>query len=178
VRSTAFWLTLNHPQKTEQDLPRLLKYMMDDQACYVGHQPSFGGLYAQYGDEVILHFCKWLDHDDPALVSRAVFNLGLFGEYSAPAIPFLLKRIECEDDCKASEVLGRIGPKALTALTPLLTKDNVHARRHATFAVATMTQASSERVPLLRQQLKDEDAKVRATALSGLNALTTTEGPP
>ena len=173
-RSTAFTMILNHPHATNQDLPELVEFVMKDHRLL---DLAFAGggtfvvfaLHKKFGNEIMPYFCKWLDHDDPETVSRAVLALGLCGEDSASAIPLLLNRIECEHDCKASEVLAELGPKALTPLTPLLTKDNVHARRHATFAIAKMTQASSEREPLLRQQLKDQDAKVRAMAQSGLN---------
>lgn len=154
------------------DLPILVDFLMNDEDTYEFANSRDRGLHSEifhhYGNDSGPLYYQWLDHDDPKRVERAVYGVRLCGEASAPAIPLLLKRIDAENDCRASLALATIGPKALPALKDALKKDNVHARRHATYAVAAMENAVAERLPLLRQQLQDKDTQVRTLAIEGL----------
>jgi HEAT repeat protein len=104
----------------------------------------------------------------------AIMTIAEIGPDAHQAVPPL---IECFKDkrerlrYKASEAVGKIGPKAIPLLVKSLESDNVHVRRWSAYALGEMHAGAKEAIPALLEAVKDQDSKVRAAAVAALGAM-------
>ena len=102
-------------------VPALAKILSDQSnpevSVYYRHGPIFA--LADLGPDAVPVLMRALDDD--ALVSDAVFALGMMGPAAAPAVPKLIETLDKHPHCRTIETLGSIGKGAKPAL-PALTK--------------------------------------------------------
>ena len=94
------------------------------------------------------------------------------------AVPDLIRTLSnAEDDqhqSLAAETLGRIGPDAASAVSPLnqaLSSEHIHVRRLSAEALGRIGQAAEPAVAKLIKTLEDENLAVRGAAAKALSQI-------
>ncbi len=168
IRQAAFYAIRKHGERAKEARPDLLDFLMTKPHLEWKDVELLVELRPIWGENVGHLFCAYLDGANKQSVANALKAIGVIGEGAADAIPRLIVMLDADEAAGATDALAGIGPKAIPALTELLTNDQVHRRLHATKALAKMHGAAAERAALLKLQTNDADERIRTAANDGI----------
>ena len=166
-RATWDWHRHTPSERCRFDLPSALDALdgADDHAA-LGAAYTLGMQAKWRKDGLDALFERFLD-DDTGRRVVATYGVVAAGEAAVPRLVEALDGADAELAARVIDVLGDIGPPAVSTLDELVSAtghDDVNVRRYAAEAVGTVAQGTHFDASALAAPLADEDALVRRNA--------------